>query len=120
MSVQKRLFELVGSIVKEKKNYKEENERFRIALFQYPKYTELKNEKDNIQREIIKIRQAVILEENIDLEVLKNGLKNDLELLSDVAGAMIMKGEKPDEVEIEGEMYVPVVQVKYVQASKIK
>lgn len=119
MSVQKRLFELVGSIVKEKKNIKEEKERFRLALLQNPEYTKLQIEKEKIQRYISQIKQSVILKENIDLEILNNGIKNDLELLSDVAGSLIMKGEKPEDVEIEGEMYSPVVLVKYVKSSSL-
>lgn len=111
-----KLQEIFERIQKTKKDQKEIKAMYKDALKNSSKYQEVLEELDALKAKKKEIEAAVkedFSKEFDKLEVLKNDLTNDKQLLADAAMSKVAKGEKVEITDANNTQYEPIFSVKF-------
>ncbi len=115
-----KLQEIFDRIQKTKNEQKEIKAMYRDALKSSSRYQETLDELDALKAKKKEIEAGIkedFAKEFDKLEVLKNDLVNDNQLLSDAAMTKVAKGEKVEITDANNTQYEPIFSVKFKKMS---
>lgn len=118
MTTQEKALSVIERLKEDKKRRKEIKAMLREAREQNASWVKIKEEMDEARARLKRVEQAIDADykaEVEELEKLNLSIKNDNEVLSDIALTMLMKGENIDIQDSEGNKYEPKTRVTFKQ-----